>query len=48
MKAGLLESQFLALEEPADAIVVSIDQKPPRIAELLAAGLANRRAGLNP
>ena len=33
MKAGLLESQFAALEEPRDAIVVDIDAEPGAIAD---------------
>lgn len=33
MPAGLLESQFVTLEEPADAIVVSIDRTPTEIVE---------------
>ncbi len=33
MPPGLLDSQFAALEEPADAIVVSIDRTPAAIVE---------------
>lgn len=33
MKAGLLESQFAALEEPADALSVDIDVSPNLIAD---------------
>jgi gluconokinase len=33
MPPGLLDSQFAALEEPVDAIVVSIDQTPEAIVE---------------
>jgi gluconokinase len=33
MKAGLLESQFAALEEPADALSIDIDDTPEAIAE---------------
>lgn len=39
MKAGLLESQFAALEEPSDAIVLDIDATPDAIAEHLAQAL---------
>jgi gluconokinase len=35
MKAGLLESQFAALEEPRDAIVANIDAEPDAIADLV-------------
>jgi len=33
MKAGLLESQFAALEEPRDAVVVSVIETPDAIAD---------------
>lgn len=33
MKAGLLESQFAALEEPEDVLVVSIDQSVATIVD---------------
>ena len=33
MKAGLLESQFVALEEPGDALRVDIDNSPNSIAD---------------
>jgi gluconokinase len=33
MKAGLLESQFAALEEPEDALSVDIDDSPDSIAD---------------
>lgn len=39
MKAGLLESQFAALEEPDDAIVVNVQAGPDAIAELVLEGL---------
>jgi gluconokinase len=32
MKAGLLESQFAALEEPRDAVVVDVAQPPDALA----------------
>ena len=35
MKAGLLESQFAALEEPRNAIVVDIGAEPDVIADLI-------------
>jgi len=35
MKEGMLASQFAALEEPADALVVDIDERPGRIVELI-------------
>jgi gluconokinase len=33
MKADLLASQFATLEEPADAIIVDIDERPRRVVE---------------
>ena len=35
MKAGMLESQFAALEEPRGAVVVDIDAEPDVIADLI-------------
>lgn len=35
MKAGLLESQFAALEEPEDAISIDIDDSPNSIADTI-------------
>ena len=35
MKAGLLESQYAALEEPDDAIVAHIDSEPDAIADFV-------------
>jgi len=35
MKAGLLESQFAALEEPLDAIVVDVGAEPGEIADVI-------------
>ena len=35
MKAGLLQSQFAALEEPGDATIVDIAEAPAKIAERL-------------
>jgi gluconokinase len=40
MKAGLLESQFAALEEPIDAITADIDATPEAIANAVEAALA--------
>ncbi len=40
MPARLLDSQFAALEEPADALVVEIDGPPEAIVERIVAGLA--------
>jgi gluconokinase len=40
MPPGLLDSQFATLEEPADAIVVSIDQTPDEIVAEIFAALA--------
>ena len=39
MKAGLLESQFATLEEPADAITVDIGARPEATADAVAAAL---------
>ena len=39
MKAGLLESQFAALEEPADAIIADIGATPEAIADAVEAAL---------
>ena len=41
MPAGLLDSQFAALEEPADAIVVSIERTPDEIVEEIVGVLAD-------
>ena len=41
MPPGLLDSQFEALEEPADAVVVSIDQTPEVIAQAIVSELGN-------
>jgi gluconokinase len=42
MRAGLLESQFAALEEPAGAIVADITPPPAVIIEHVAAALSQR------
>lgn len=42
MPAGLLDSQFAALEEPDDALVVDIDDGPETIVGRIAEGLAGR------
>jgi len=39
MKAGMVESQFAALEEPGDALMVDIDQTPAQILQQIIAGL---------
>ncbi len=39
MKAGMVESQFAALEEPCDALVIDIDQSPSQILQEIIAGL---------
>jgi len=39
MKAGLLESQFAALEEPIDAIIVDVGAAPEAIADTVEAAL---------
>jgi carbohydrate kinase (thermoresistant glucokinase family) len=39
MPPSLLQSQFLALEEPRDALTVHIDQDPSRIVDEIIAGL---------
>jgi gluconokinase len=41
MKAGMLASQFDALEEPSDAIVADIEQPPDAIVEQILAGLSH-------
>ncbi len=43
MKAGLLQSQFAALEEPADALVADIAGDPGQIAERLVQQLGLQR-----
>jgi gluconokinase len=43
MKAGLLESQFAALEVPSDAITTDIDATPEAIADALAKTFSPRR-----
>ena len=43
MKAGLLESQFAALEEPADAVTADISATPEAIADTLEAALTAAR-----
>lgn len=43
MKAGLLQSQFAALEEPGDALVVDIAEAPAQIAARLATQLGAER-----
>ena len=43
MKAGLLESQFAALEEPADAITAEISAAPAVIVDAVEAALAGAR-----
>ena len=43
MKANMVASQFAALEEPADAIVVDIDRPPAAIVEEIVARLARPR-----
>ena len=42
MKASMLESQFRDLEEPADAVVVSVDRSVPASVQQALAGLAAR------
>jgi gluconokinase len=42
MKAGLLQSQFSALEEPANAIVADIGGTPEQIAQFIASRLKER------
>lgn len=39
LKAGMVESQFAALEEPSDASVIDIDQSPSQILQEIIAGL---------
>jgi gluconokinase len=43
MKAGLLESQFAALEEPIDAITVDVGAAPEAIADTVEAALNGAR-----
>src|SRR5262245_19636810 len=43
MKANMVASQFAALEEPADAIVVDVDRPPAAIVEEIVARLARPR-----
>jgi gluconokinase len=46
MKAGLLESQFAALEEPRDAIVVEAGAEPDAIADIVLPQLQVRQTHL--
>ena len=39
MKEDMLASQFAALEEPVDAVIVDIDERPGRIVEQIRAAL---------
>jgi gluconate kinase len=39
MKAGLLESQFAALEPPVDALAIDVSGSPERIAEAIVSAL---------
>ncbi len=39
MKAGLLESQFAALEEPSDAFILDISRPPAELVDQLSAAL---------
>ncbi|HWA11756.1 MAG TPA: gluconokinase [Burkholderiales bacterium] len=43
MKAGLLQSQFAALEEPGDALIIDIAEAPAQIAGRLVAQLGLER-----
>ena len=43
MKAGLLESQFATLEEPADALDVDIDDSPDSIADSILKNFSPQR-----
>jgi gluconokinase len=45
MKAPMLQSQFAALEEPADAVTLDIAQTPQQLVEAALAQLAPRSAG---
>jgi gluconokinase len=40
MKPGMLDSQFAALEEPVDAVIVSIENSPQEIVSLVLTGLS--------
>jgi gluconokinase len=40
MKPGMLDSQFAALEEPVDAVTVSIENSPQEIVSLVLTGLS--------
>ncbi len=48
MKAGLLESQFAALEEPLDALTVGIEAAPQTIADAILQQLPLRKAAAPP
>jgi len=45
MKAGMVESQFAALEEPDNALVVDIDQTPDLVLQEIMAGLNHGEDG---
>ncbi len=47
MKAGLLESQFAALEEPVDAITADISAAPEAIADAVEAALNGARMSVS-
>jgi gluconate kinase len=42
MKAGMVDSQFVALEEPSDALVVDISEPPEAIVERILSELRKR------
>ena len=45
MPASLLESQFAALEPPADAITVDVGEPPERCVETVLAALGSPQKG---
>jgi len=45
MKAGMVESQFAALEEPDNALVVDIDRTPDQVLQEIITGLNHGEDG---
>ena len=47
MKAGMLESQFEALEEPGNALLVDIGKSPDQICEVILQAISNEQSVIN-
>lgn len=48
MKAGMLNSQFEALEEPGNALLVDISKSPDQICEVILQAITNEQLAINP